>query len=128
MDTHETFCGLLAHTDPQKVSELQGERNASSAQEEAQKTRCRKGAALKSRLEASEWPVSEPCELPCQDRSRRALSLRAPFLWRGWGTSTPTLSAPQWLMSSSTPVGKRRSARSVYAHAYGARSRPPKIA
>ena len=58
MNTNETFCGLLAHTDPQKVSDLQGEFNASSA-EEAQKTRCRKGAALKSWLEASEWPVSE---------------------------------------------------------------------
>ena len=33
---------------------------ASSAQEEAEKTRCRKGAALKTGLKASDWSVSEP--------------------------------------------------------------------
>ena len=79
MNTPETFCGSLAYTDPQKVSDLQGHRNASSAQEEAQKTPCSKGTALKSGIESTAWPVSEPWELPCQERSSRAQAPRTPL-------------------------------------------------
>jgi hypothetical protein len=82
---------------------------ASSAQEEAEKRRCRKGAAPTIGLEALDWPVSEPCELPCQDRSSRAQAPRAALSWRGWATSTPTLSAPKWLKSSVERLSEKGS-------------------
>ncbi len=45
MNAPGTFIGLLAHTDPQKVSDLHGERNRLlSAEEAAEKTRWAKGA------------------------------------------------------------------------------------
>jgi hypothetical protein len=99
--------GLLAgcsRTPTRKKSQIFKETaTASSAQEEAEKeTRCPKVAALKTGLKASDWPVfGALCELPCQDRnSSRARAPRAPLPWRGWATSTPTLSAPKWLKSS----------------------------
>jgi hypothetical protein len=43
--------------------------SASSCAEEAEETRYQKGAASKTGIGASEWPISGPCGLPCRDRS-----------------------------------------------------------
>ena len=64
------FAGRCTRATRKKPQIFKETATASSVQEEAEKTRFRKGAALKTGLEASEWPVSEPCELPYQDRSR----------------------------------------------------------
>jgi hypothetical protein len=64
------FAARCARATRKKPQIFKESATASSAQEEAEKTRWRKGAALKTGLEASEWPVSEPLELACQDRSR----------------------------------------------------------
>jgi len=60
------FAGCSRTPTRKKSQILKEPETASSAQEEVEKTRCRKGAARKTGLEASEWPISEPCELPCQ--------------------------------------------------------------
>ncbi len=94
------FAGRCARATRKKSQIFKETATASSAQEAAEKTRCPKDVALKTGVKASDWPVSEPCELPCQDRSSRARAPGAPLPWRSWATSTPTLSAPKWLKSS----------------------------
>jgi hypothetical protein len=97
-----TFCGSVCASNPQKVPDLQGDRNRLLSAGGGGEDTLPKGRGLKTGVKASDWPVSEPCELPCQDRSSRARAPGAPLSWRGWATSTPTLSAPKWLKSSFT--------------------------
>jgi hypothetical protein len=58
------IAGRCVRTTRDKSQIFKESATASPAQEEEEKTRCRKGPAPKSGLEASEWAVSEPCELP----------------------------------------------------------------
>src|SRR5215212_3263259 len=99
----ETFCGSVCASNPQKVSDLQRGRDRLLGAGGGGEDTCPKGAAQKSGLGASGWPVSEPRELPCQDlKQSRAWVPRAPLPWGGWATSTPALFAPKWLKSSLT--------------------------
>src|SRR5215210_222798 len=79
---------------PRSSRDLQGERNRLLSAGGCQKRRCRKGAAPKIGLEASEWPISEPCELPSQDRSSRTQAPRTPLPWCGWASSITALPLP----------------------------------
>jgi hypothetical protein len=111
MNAPGTFCGSrCARATRKKSQSLRSSRKPKPPPPQRRRRRREdtppKGRGPEDRvLGTSEWPVSEPCKLPCQGQSR-ALSPGAPLPWRGWATSTLTLSAPKWLKSRSTRLGE----------------------
>ena len=117
MNAPGTFCGLLPHTDPQIVPDLRGHRNRLlSAGGGAEDTLPKGRGPEETWLEASEWPISESCELPCQDRSSsRAQAPQVPSLGAaGYEYTCPA--ASKWLQSSYTEFSEVESINTNFVH------------